>query len=266
MTPFRWLLAMAILAVCGPLSAHDFWIQPSAFDAAVGAPIALRLMVGEDFTGESLAPPARSIIRFDAHDDLGRRPVTGLSGVDPAGLISGRRQGLLTVSYQSRPSFIELAAEPFEHYLREEGLEHVIAMRVRRGESAAPGRELFSRSAKSLITIEDGGEATAGAPALGLALEFLSAHAETPVAGAPVELELLFRGQPVADVLVVAMPKADPSSSQRLRTDSEGRVRVDLTLPGPWLVKAVHMLPTPPSTAAQWESWWASLTLSIPAS
>ena len=169
---------------------------------------------------------------------------TGLSGVDPAGLISGRRQGLLTVSYQSRPRA--------DHRLR--------------GESAAPGRELFSRSAKSLITIEDGGEATAGAPALGLALEFLSAHAETPVAGSPFEFELLFRGQPVADVLVVAMPKADPSSSQRLRTDSEGRVRVDLTLPGPWLVKAVHMLPTPPSTAAQWESWWASLTLWIPAS
>lgn len=265
MTPIRWLLTMATLAVCGPLSAHDFWIEPSAFDAALDAPVALRLMVGEGFAGEGVARPARSIVRFDAHDALGSRPVAGLSGADPAGLVSGRRQGLLTVGYQSRPSFVELAADVFERYLLEEGLEHVIALRARRGETEAPGRELFSRSAKSLIAIEDAAAAPVAGPTLGLPLEFLAMHADTPVAGSPLDLQLLFQGQPVVGVLVVAMPKTDPSRAQRLRTDSAGRLTVALTLPRPWLVKAVHMQPAPQSTGAEWESWWASLTLSIPA-
>jgi hypothetical protein len=266
MTRLRWQLTLAALTACAPLSAHDFWIEPSAFEAAVGTPVAVRLMVGKDFTGESLALPARSIIRFEAHDALGSQPVAAAPGAGPAGLLYGRQRGLLTVGYQSRPSSIELAAGAFERYLREEGLEHVIELRSRRGESEAPGRELFSRSAKSLISIERPLRPPVTQPALGLPLEFLASSAEIPVAGSSLDLQLLFRGQPIGGVLVVAVPKVSPGNAQRLRTNSEGRLTIDLTLPGPWLVKAVHMQPAAPTSAAQWESWWASLTLSIPAS
>ena len=38
----------------------------------------------------------------------------------------------------------------------------------------------------------------------------------------------------------------------------------DLTPPGVWLVKAVHMVPAPAASGADWESLWASLTFEVP--
>ena len=50
------LLLLALAA--SPLSAHDFWIEPSSFTAAPGMDTALRLRVGEALVGDAL--PRRS--------------------------------------------------------------------------------------------------------------------------------------------------------------------------------------------------------------
>ncbi len=49
------------------------------------------------------------------------------------------------------------------------------------------------------------------------------------------------------------------------RTDVHGRVRLPLGGAGVWMVKAVHMIPAPPGSGADWESFWASLTFALPA-
>jgi len=38
-----------------------------------------------------------------------------------------------------------------------------------------------------------------------------------------------------------------------------------LDRPGLWLIKAVHMVPAPEGSGAEWESLWASLTFELPA-
>ena len=40
--------------------------------------------------------------------------------------------GLLVIGYRSNPSAIELAAEKFNQYLKEDGLDAVVALRARR--------------------------------------------------------------------------------------------------------------------------------------
>jgi uncharacterized GH25 family protein len=76
---------------------------------------------------------------------------------------------------------------------------------------------------------------------------------------------LLYHGAPLAGAKVAALPKDQPSRQIAARTDAQGRVRLVLDRPGVWLVKAVHMIPAPPGTGAEWESFWASLTFALPA-
>jgi uncharacterized GH25 family protein len=77
-------------------------------------------------------------------------------------------------------------------------------------------------------------------------------------------LRLLFEGKPLAGALVVAINRENPEKRVSARSDASGRATFDLAPGGVWLVKAVHMVPAPPSSAADWESLWASLTFQIP--
>jgi uncharacterized GH25 family protein len=56
------------------------------------------------------------------------------------------------------------------------------------------------------------------------------------------------------------MNRLNPSEKLKARTDINGRVRFRLRPAGMWLVKAVHMVPAPGGTNADWTSFWASLT------
>jgi len=261
-------ILVATLAASAPLAAHDFWIEPLAFEVAAGKPVAVRLKVGEKFDGETVMPRPGTVSDFSAHDAAGSRLLETPALPDVAGIIATRQAGLLAIAYESRPSAVTLSAQRFEHYLREEGLEHVVTARARQGASALPGRELFARSAKSMVRVgDDGSRGPMGLRALGLPLEFVTSNNPYSLApGSSLNLELLYRGQPAAGVLVVAFPKANPENSQRGRTDRAGRITVDLDQPGAWLVKAVRMDTAPPESDADWMSWWASLTFSIPES
>jgi hypothetical protein len=57
----------------------------------------------------------------------------------------------MVIGYHSRPSRVTLPAEKFTQYLRQEGLDAIVAARARTQTSEREGRELFSRSAKSLV-------------------------------------------------------------------------------------------------------------------
>jgi hypothetical protein len=60
------------------------------------------------------------------------------------------------------------------------------------------------------------------------------------------------------------MNRDHPEKPLSARTNASGRVAFDLAPAGVWLVKAVHMVPAPPASGADWESLWASLTLELP--
>ncbi|MEO7270739.1 MAG: hypothetical protein ABIX28_00630, partial [Vicinamibacterales bacterium] len=54
-----------------------------------------------------------------------------------------------------------------------------------------------------------------------------------------------------------------PLARVAARTDKAGHVTLKLTQPGPWLIKAVHMIPAPAGSDSQWASFWASLTFEL---
>jgi uncharacterized GH25 family protein len=73
-------------------------------------------------------------------------------------------------------------------------------------------------------------------------------------------VQLLYESRPIADVQVMAFSKTQPKNKLLARTDSNGRARFVLPHADVWLLSAVHMIPAPTGTPADWESFWASLT------
>jgi uncharacterized GH25 family protein len=100
--------------------------------------------------------------------------------------------------------------------------------------------------------------------ALGFALELVADRNPYAIgANDELPLQLLYHGQPLGGALVVAMNRANPSAKLSARTDASGRVRLRLSQPGMWLIKAVHMVPAPAGSDAEWASFWASLTFEL---
>ena len=252
---------LGVLGLAARAAGHDFWIEPSTFRPVPGAEVFVSLRVGQDFRGDPVPRKTALISRFALVSDAGDAQIDGLPGADPAGSFLAPAAGPVWIAYRSGRTPITLEAERFEKYLSEEGLEHVSKERARRGESGKPGREVYSRSVKSLLV---SGEAPAGASgfgrALGLTLEILlDADPRRAVPGR-LPIRILREGGPAEGLLVVAMNQASPDRKIRARTDGRGAATLDLPDGGVWLVKAVQMGPAPAGVDADWESVWTSLT------
>jgi len=263
---FRRLAVLVVGAIAlgpAPLSAHDMWIVPTTFSPEPGAIVGVRLRVGQDLLGDPLPRNPALVNQFVVEDAAGRKPVVGRDGADPAGFVRVATPGLLVIGYHSNASSVELAAEKFNQYLKEEGLDAVAALRARRNETGAGAHEIFSRCAKSLVFSGSPSEAQ-GDRRLGFPLELVAERNPYAIrAGQDLPVRLTYENRPLAGALVVAMNRLNPSEKLAARTDNDGRVRFRLRPGGMWLIKAVHMIPAPAGTRADWASFWASLTFEM---
>jgi uncharacterized GH25 family protein len=265
----RTTRAVTVLVVLGALLAspalsHDFWIEPSSFHPAAGSELAVSLRVGEHFRGEPVPRADPLIIKFVLSSAAGETPIGGFPGTDPAGLVRIFTPGLSLIGYRSRRSPITLEPEKFEKYLADEGLDHVLETRKKRGEQGKPGSEVYSRCAKSLVAVNGTGESGFDR-VLGLTLEIVAESNPVKLrAGGTMRVRILYEGKPLAGALVKAIALEDPDNTLSARSGKDGRVSLRLARKGVWLVKAVHMVPAPEETGADWESLWASLTFELP--
>jgi uncharacterized GH25 family protein len=266
---------LACLASMTSVAAHEFWIVPSSFTPETGERVAIEFRVGEHWTGDAVPRNSDKIARFVAlHADGREESVLGIEAKSPAGFMRSNQPELMWLGYESRPTPIELAAEKFESYLAAEGLEHVIEARKQRGASGTKGREIYSRSVKSLLRVgapaQLGAQATASDRSgidrrLGLPLEILveqNPYEMNP--GDKLAVRVEFEGKPLTNALVGCASRTDAIHDQRARTDKDGRVVLTLDHSDAWLVRVVHMIPASADEHADWRSYWASLTFELP--
>jgi uncharacterized GH25 family protein len=164
--------------------------------------------------------------------------------------------------YDSGHDSVQLDAAKFDRYLGDEGLERI---RKLRGSKTNAVKEIYSRCAKSLLSV--GTVAGTGYDrVLGLELELIPEKNPYALkAGEELPVRLLYHGKPLDGALVVAIPKGAPDAKASARSDRHGRASLRLDRPGLWLIKAIHMIPAPADSGAEWESLWASLTFELPA-
>jgi len=254
----RRSILFVFLAAALPLRAHDFWIEPSTFRPALGAPVTASLRVGQDFLGDPVARSSELIDAFIVRDSAGERPIPGLEGRDPAGIVRIEAAGAAMIGYRSKANPLELPAAKFEQFLADEGFDAIRAARAKRGESGKPDRERFYRYAKALLRTSSDGKARVDQP-FGWRYEIVPVG-DPMAARGETAFRVLHQSKPLAGALVIAMHRDDPSLRMRARTDARGRVAFALPKDGVWLIRSVHMVEAPAGSGADWESLWASLT------
>jgi uncharacterized GH25 family protein len=259
------LLAAFSFLPGSPALAHDFWIEPQNFRPAVQEQVPIVLRVGQDFTGTSQPMVPRWFSNYSATGPSGTQQVTGFVGDDPAGSFTPDAPGDWVIGYRSTQAFVEIDPPRFNKYLETEGLEWVMEARQERGEADINAREIYSRCAKSLVRVGDEPVAGGFDTVLGYRLELIperDPYELQPGDGLP--LRLIYEGKPLEGTLIIAFTAEDPTRQQRLRTDADGRVVVQLSEAGTWLIKGVHIIELPDTNEqADWESFWASLTFQL---
>ncbi len=268
----RTLTSIAALLITSSTTlAHDFWLEPKTFGPEPGSILPVHIYVG---SGAERAPFVRTeehIRRFVLVGPVGEKPLVGRPGDDPAGFVRLDQEGFLLVGYSSNETRVDLEAEKFTTYLREEGLDQALEEREERGELQAPGREAYSRCAKAFLAV--GSCPTEGYDRrLGLDLEIVPENDPTRLVPATDKAELeplgvrVFLGeQGAAGILVGARNLDDPKLELHVRADEEGRARLELPRAGRWMIKAVHMQRAPAGSDFEWRSIWSSFTFEVKA-
>jgi uncharacterized GH25 family protein len=262
----RWALAAALWATTGPYArAHNFWIEPATYEPDIGQVVAVGLDVGDYLQSWPLPRNDSRIEKFASIGPDGEHAIVGRDGTDPAGVVRFMQPGPYILVYRSNRAFTAMEPAKFDEYLEEKGLHEILALR--HAQPAIDGKvlEAYSRYSKSLVRA--GGAGLKGADhVIGLRFEIVAdAQPQGKSDAVGQSFHVIFDGKPLSGALVTAMRRNAPSSKIQARTDARGQVTLDTNTPGVWLIAAVKMLPAPPQLAAQWESFWASLTYEAPA-
>ena len=249
-----------VVALAPTLFAHDMWIEPAVFVAQPGQMLGIKLRVGQELIGDPIARSTQLINRFIVTGPDGERPVVGRDGSDPAGYIRATGPGLMIVGYNSNASSVDLPAEKFNLYLKDEGLDSILALRARRNQDKAPSHEQFFRCAKSLVQAGPA-SSTQTDRVLGFPLELVAERNPYVLPpGADFAVRLTYENKPLAGAAVTAINRLNPGEKQTQRSGKDGRASFKLRGGGMWMIKSVHMVPAPAGSAHEWNSYWASLT------
>jgi uncharacterized GH25 family protein len=249
-------LGIALCLCAGSASAHDFWIETSTFHPWPGQIVMVGLRFGQNFVGEPVRRYSTDIAAFFIRQNGANETIEGADGINPAGVLRASGRATAIIGYASTGTDIELPANQFEDYLRQYGLDDVVAERAERGEHAKPGRERFYRYAKALLA----GRKTSAdvSKPLGLAYEIVPDDDPT-LRLAPFHGRILYDGKPFAGALVEALLHGEPSVLLKARSDAQGAFSFALPRAGVWLIKSVHMVRASHFAHEDWDSLWASL-------
>lgn len=254
---------LGVALVTSLATAHEFWMEPSKFRVGAGEAIGVRLMVGDGFPGEVRPRDPTKLREFVMLGAKGREELKGIDGETPAGWVRAAEPGNHVIGYRSSATPIDMTAEKFEAYLREEGLDHVVAEREKAGETNKPVLEHFSRAAKSIVNV--GGTHDEGHLAqLGYPVEITpSVDPYLARSGDALKFKVTMDGAPRAGMKVHAFFQGDVKHRLEGLTDADGVLELTLDRPGVWMLATIRMNRAPEGSGADWESIWASLTFEL---
>ncbi|MEO6685856.1 MAG: DUF4198 domain-containing protein [Dyadobacter sp.] len=255
------LISFMLLATFG--YAHEFWLEPMKFMLKENESVSVNLMVGEDYKGEHSNGQKYKIVKLDHY--AGNTPTDIRASVKGDSLssfdIAFAKPGTHLIAFNNTSKFIELESAKFNGYLRSEGLDEIAKMRLQKGDTLKPGKELYQRCVKTLIQVGGKNDGTF-AVNTGMKLEIIPKTNPYSVAeNTPVTFKVLFQQKPVKDALVLAWHVENGQAThQKLRSNADGEVIFPISKNGKWMISTVHMVPHPNSAEADWQSYWGSYT------
>lgn len=264
---FKTVVASALFIIF-PLivSAHEYWLEPDTFFLAVNKKTAIHLYVGDGLVKDreerkyQLEKTAGfQLFSLSKTQNLKNLPAVGAM---PIYNFSADKEGNYLLAMERNWSYIKLQPREFEDYLREDGMEYIIAEREKLGESVKDGRERYSRFLKSLLQVGSKRDETYKKQ-VGLKLEItpLENPYEKKI-GDSIQFQVTFDEKPLADRMVFADNR--DGATQKMMTDGRGRVTMKIDRKGLWLVRLVMMQRCQNDCGeADWESFWSAFTFGV---
>lgn len=221
------------------------------------------------FVGERLKPDEERVLQMEKTPRfkmLSDGPTLDLkaAGKDdqtPVAQVTFKSAGNYLFAMERNWSAITLDANKFTEYLREEGLDSIVAQREQSGEATKEARERYSRYLKSLVQAGSRHDETYRRE-IGFTLEIIpQANPYRLKPGAALKVKVLFEGKPLPNAKVFADNRgAADTRTQAARTSGDGIATFKMERPGLWLLRLVHMRRCENKAEADWESFWAAYT------
>ena len=150
----KLLLLPSLLLLMFLLQSHEFWLEPMKFKIKAGEKISVSYLVGENFTGQA----------WDVSKGVDKMQLFGTGKVkDLKAHVPSTKGEKLTVAIadagtkvlamKSNASFIELDAEKFNAYLKEDGLEDIYDWRVINKQENLGAKEFYTRYSKLIVQV-----------------------------------------------------------------------------------------------------------------
>ncbi len=255
------LVLLLLLQTPGLASAHDFWVEPEAFEASPDRRVRVDLKVGSKKDVKSLEYKPDRILRFEGLSGTVTRSIDGTKGRKPAGIFdTSKLRADAILVYQSNHAYIELPAQDFERYLEHEGLIGIATHRRTMGQSTAVGRESYARSCKALLTIGEPDDAWRRT--VGLPLE-ITPLVDPRRPNKELRFVVRWREGPLVGARVDLMALTDLEVATATTANERGEVRFPAAEPGRYMVATTHMFVARPPVRGDWESVWSTFAFEI---
>lgn len=263
------LAGFAATAMALTAEAHDFWVQPLKFWIPPDSAVVTTLQVGHGPARERWDVDAarvklfRSIGPGEAVTD--HRAALGQGVMDRDHRIVLTAPGTHVLVLETSHAQSTLPGPRFTAYLKEEGLTPALLRRQRDGTESQPGREIYSRRAKSIVQV--GPASNRPQPwvtrALGLTLEIVpEVNPYALGAGETLPVRVFYEGKPLAGATVkLNNLAADAKPVVSYRTDARGRAVFRIPRRGAWQLNVLWTKPVTASPEADFDTTFSSLTL-----
>ncbi len=242
------------------------WLQPKRFVQAAPGEAAMAFLVGHGPDRQRWDVDVRRVAVLRSIGPKGT--VDQRASLKPGGLgvdvpVRLTTPGVHVIVLQSLAAESNLPALRFNDYLKQEGLTPAQRFRDGRGISNQPGRESYSRRAKTLVQVGPSRSADLAVLTrpVGLTLEIVP-EANPLAAGAKtLPVRVIFEGKPLAGALVkLTNLDADSVPVDARLTDPQGRATFQIPKPGAWLMNVLWTKPISGHPKADFETTFSSLT------
>ncbi|MCK5663878.1 MAG: DUF4198 domain-containing protein, partial [Thiotrichaceae bacterium] len=242
---------------------HDFWLEAHPFYTMPKKSVDISVHVGNQYVGDSLPNIVRWYSDFSLYQSNSKTNIEGELGRNPAGYFKPAQTGTYAIGYQSDFSYVDIDPDTFLKYLTEEGLDNAISYRQKNNLTKANGKENYVRHAKTLVQSGNSYSVDNSKVNMGYELEIIPlSNPYQKKLNDSFKIKILYKNNPVQNILLTAFSKAEPEKIQTIRSNSKGEAAITLDQHGPWLLKAVKILRIE-DDKANWQSHWASLTFEV---
>ena len=263
------IIALILTLISAPAAAHEFWIEPTAYQVEPDGSLEADIVNGQEFAGVKLAYLPQRFENFALFAGNQTTRVTGRPGDTPALQQDPVAEGLNIAAYQASNATVDYENwEKFQSFVDHKDFGDVRSVHESRNLPLEDFKEVYSRYAKTLIGV---GNSAGADRRVGLETEIVAlTNPYTDALDNGFQVQVYYRNDVRANTQVEVFEKGaeDEVVISLYQTDENGIATFPVRPGYSYMVDAV-VLREPSDALAQqfgavWETLWANLTFAVP--